>query len=381
MLHVCAIVSTIASKNLLFSFLFFSDDLYMSDSWFVLSRTLLLGMVTGLIILVWNYVSHLENHPDDPDRSPIPKAPIEEIGIYSVFSGIETSLKKSNRRKLSTPVKVGISIFIGMIVNFILLVFRPFDLEDVATEKGYLGFMGIGVITAIVVYVFEYVIPVYFHTIYRKYGMSLWLIVGHITSALLIAGIVCRMYLKLVYPDTPEIPSLQEGILYALAIGGIPALALLTVHYIFYLTSVKDADTSLSFAQPLLMTDALESQPSPDCMIFDIQVTDIVLCSAMSNYVKVYYLKGDVISEKTITKKIVRTTLGQISDQIQIPRFIQCHRSHIVNMEHVNRYSGNAKGMRLWLVGLDVSVQVSRSNVPIVKQWMDQNPSSAIQKV
>lgn len=83
----------------------------------------------------------------------------------------------------------------------------------------------------------------------------------------------------------------------------------------------------------------------------------IAYLSAADNYVQVFYFEGD-----TLKNRMLRATLKKMEDTLAAcPQFFRCHRTYIVNLEKVEKVSGNAQGYRLHLDGAEATVPVSRN--------------------
>ena len=82
------------------------------------------------------------------------------------------------------------------------------------------------------------------------------------------------------------------------------------------------------------------------------------------NYVEVHYLNNN----QTV-KKLLRNPLKIYEVQL-IPylHFWRCHKSYLVNLNRVERVSGNAQGYKLHLLGTTEQVPVSRSNNTVLKE-------------
>lgn len=78
---------------------------------------------------------------------------------------------------------------------------------------------------------------------------------------------------------------------------------------------------------------------------------------ASDNYCKIYYLAQGQLQEK-----LYRTTLKKLEAQLTaVPGLYRCHRSFLVNLDHVSHLSGNAQGYCLHLSNHQLEVPVSRS--------------------
>jgi DNA-binding LytR/AlgR family response regulator len=88
------------------------------------------------------------------------------------------------------------------------------------------------------------------------------------------------------------------------------------------------------------------------------QLTNLLAIEAADNYVTEYWH-----SPKGVRQNLVRVTMKMIEERPDLPpTMMRCHRSWFVNLDHVERVSGNAQGYRLHLPhGLEVPVARTRS--------------------
>jgi DNA-binding LytR/AlgR family response regulator len=83
----------------------------------------------------------------------------------------------------------------------------------------------------------------------------------------------------------------------------------------------------------------------------------LVYISAADNYVQIFYLEN-----KQVKSKMLRATLRKIEDAlVDYAQFYRCHRTFLVNLQKVQRISGNAQGYKLHLQDVEVTLPVSRS--------------------
>ncbi len=70
---------------------------------------------------------------------------------------------------------------------------------------------------------------------------------------------------------------------------------------------------------------------------------------------------------------VLRTTLKSISEAFEgIDKILKCHRSYIVNLHKVSRFSGNAQGYKLHFREGEELVPVSRAlNSTIKSLFLD----------
>lgn len=87
-----------------------------------------------------------------------------------------------------------------------------------------------------------------------------------------------------------------------------------------------------------------------------LSLQDLLCIQSDGNYTELF-----VLDQGQVIKKLLRCPLSVISRQLNTQKNIhQCHRSYIVNFEHVNEVNGNARNYNLKLDHLDFSIPVSR---------------------
>lgn len=91
----------------------------------------------------------------------------------------------------------------------------------------------------------------------------------------------------------------------------------------------------------------------------------LLFCESRQNYVRCVFLKDGQSVEQTI-----RATLTSLAEQVTGGQLIRCHRSYLVNPEHVRQAQGNAQGLRLELVATNEEVPVSRAYVTTFRELM-----------
>ncbi len=91
--------------------------------------------------------------------------------------------------------------------------------------------------------------------------------------------------------------------------------------------------------------------------VFKIDINDVLYIQSNQNYISIYYLKENVVK-----RRLLRISLINALKQITFDNIMQCHRSYIVNINCVEKITGNAQGLKLELKHNSV-VPVSRSFV------------------
>ena len=97
-----------------------------------------------------------------------------------------------------------------------------------------------------------------------------------------------------------------------------------------------------------------------------ISSNQLLFIESADNYVEIYYQQ-----EQRVEKKLLRTTLSKVTEVIDAPSVIRCHRSFIVNLQHVIHAAGNARGLSLEVSGISQKVPVSRRYVALVSDQLN----------
>jgi len=93
---------------------------------------------------------------------------------------------------------------------------------------------------------------------------------------------------------------------------------------------------------------------------------DLLFIRSADNYIEVFHQ-----SENAIQKNLLRNTLKSMETILTDDNFFRCHKSHLVNLNHVKHVSGNAQGYKLHLKATEEIIPVSRSNNDFLKAYFD----------
>ena len=91
---------------------------------------------------------------------------------------------------------------------------------------------------------------------------------------------------------------------------------------------------------------------------------DLLYIESADNYAQVFYLK-----EAQIQNNLLRGSLSRMEEFLNDEDITRCHRSFIVNLNLVDRVSGNAQGYKLHLRDVDKLIPVSRKYSHLVERF------------
>lgn len=85
-----------------------------------------------------------------------------------------------------------------------------------------------------------------------------------------------------------------------------------------------------------------------------IKMSQFIYAEACQNYVDIHYLNDD----KNVERKVVRSTFRSVVDQVSDA--YQVHRSFLVNLDYLDKVSGNSRKRFIQLKGVDADIPVSK---------------------
>lgn len=266
---------------------------------------------------------------------------------------------------------IGASIFVFLF----LLVFNPFGIFEYLKIHSFLALLGYCGITFIMSFLYTFVI----HPIIDQRFGETWTmgreILG-IFSLVTVIGIVNHFYIISIYlmertQGFSLIELFLQNMYFTYTIALFPGLA--AIVYI-ELKARNQYETQSSEVHPI---------PHETIKLFEINVVGessdnpILLTSsgfrfakASGNYVEYYS-----VIDGQLQKELQRNTLSKLEEQLKSTPFkiARTHRSYLVNLEIIEKVSGNAQGYSLKLNDTDYSVPVSRSNISEFNRVMNDN--------
>ncbi|MFK7949351.1 MAG: LytTR family transcriptional regulator DNA-binding domain-containing protein [Saprospiraceae bacterium] len=256
-----------------------------------------------------------------------------------------------------TKDKILIAFLFGLFVYIFLIVFQPFGINDIVYNK-LLFVSGFAIITSVIMMSYFFLLPF----IYRKSKEEQWTLKNILIEAsvlILIIAIFNWLYTSVIDIELHESPSFFKFIFITTSIGIIPTL--------FFILILEQYLSTKNESKANLLTKNLLTTAIPNQNIniefgqkqhqLTLNLADLLCIKAEGNYVEIYYLENDLVN-----KKLIRSSLSKVKKQLAIHNQIKhCHRSFIVNTEHLEKVTGNARNFNLYLNYLDFAIPVSRS--------------------
>jgi hypothetical protein len=253
---------------------------------------------------------------------------------------------------------------IGLFIGLFLLVFQPFGLDTWNTANKPLKLLGFGFITFIITafnfLAWQRLFPEQFSDKHWTVGREIILITGNI----LFIAIANRLYLEWLLNEGEDSGIGWVGmILITFLVGLFPTTGVVLLSYIRRLKKY----TQLAAELPVHSSNLPDStkievvnQPikliaENDKDIVVVLPSDLLFIESSDNYCTVVYLKNGQPA-----KPLLRSSLSRLESQIDVSHIVRCHRSYVVNLNRVERVTGNAQGYKVHLLGEQFQIPVAR---------------------
>jgi len=252
-----------------------------------------------------------------------------------------------------------IILFISLGILVFLLIFQPIEINSFSKKEIFYLVTGIAVSTFLVLSFNLLVLPSLFPKIfYNKVWNIKREIIWNIWILLAISSSDFLFYSKLFGVIDINFSDIGKIVL----LGLLPVAVLITINQERLLRS------HLKYAQQL-NKKLIESKQQKEKLIhFEsdykkdnliIKSDSLILIKSSDNYIEVYY-KSDGI----VKKQMVRSSLKKAEESIQDFDFImKCHRTFIVNINHIKEIQGNSQGYKLYIENLDFTALVSQKYI------------------
>ncbi|GAB3709327.1 LytTR family DNA-binding domain-containing protein [Spirosoma flavus] len=264
------------------------------------------------------------------------------------------------------------SFLIGLFVSLFLLVFEPFELNLWQTPYKPLKILGFGVVTTLVTFVNTVFWKRLLHGQFSEEQWTVGREIIFITGNLLLIALANRYYIELLLGASKSgYMHNWSMILFTFVVGIFPITGLVLLNYITQLKKYSQSAAELpihhSLPTNLEKTDTLrshENQPTDDVLrliadnekdTLNVAANDLLFVESSDNYCTVVYLKND-----RPTKLLLRSSLSRMEKQIDRPNIVRCHRSYVVNLNRIERVTGNAQGYKLHLLDGQFQIPVAR---------------------
>ena len=257
-----------------------------------------------------------------------------------------------------------IILFISLGILAFLLIFQPIEIDSFSTKKIFQLIIGLAGSTFLVLSLNLIVLPSIFPKIFysnvwnikREIIWNIWILLTIFSSDLLLYSQLFDMF-NIRFSD----------------IGKIVLLGFLPVAVLIIINQDRLLRSHLKSAQQLNKKLIGNKQQKEKLIHFEsdykkdklsIPPNSLIVIKSADNYVEIYYKSEDVVK-----KQMIRYSLKKATETVNEFEFIlRCHRTFIVNINHIKEITGNSQGYKLYFENLDFPVFVSQKYIASFKQ-------------
>jgi len=256
-----------------------------------------------------------------------------------------------------------IIFFISVGVFVFLFLFQPLQINELVNRDKYFLVFGLGVITFLSLSLNLLILPSLFPKILNG---SAWNVKKEILWDMWILFTVSVGYF--LYYKALGIMEFGFSMIITLiliAIVPISVLIVLNRHRLLrsHLKSANELNIKLK-----------EYKSIPDKLVhfisdyqkdnLSIKVSLILFVRSANNYIEVFWKE-----DQEVKNQMVRLSLTKAEEMLMDYKFIfKCHRSYMINVNHIDKIEGSSQGYRLYFEKVDFSVPVSKIYVHKLKE-------------
>jgi hypothetical protein len=254
----------------------------------------------------------------------------------------------------------------GSGVALFFIIFQPFGLSEWAHPHKVWMLTGYGAIVSICTAIHRFVLPSVFPRVYNEKVWVVWKEIADILLLLALITIANMLYSSFFFRYVPfSVTGFLVMFFIVALIGLIPISFGVMSNYIIQLKKynqtiiVQAVGTN---AKEEAITLKLIAENEKDFL--ELQADDLLFIESSDNYSTVVYNQA-----QTLQKVLLRSSLTRLENQINQPAIVRCHRSYIVNLNKVEKVTGNAQGYKLHLQLFELTIPVARKYSEIVDKF------------
>jgi hypothetical protein len=283
-------------------------------------------------------------------------------------------LTKPYPRPESRSAQIATVIGVGVFIALFLLLFKPFGLHEDYPNR-FLTILGYGAITSIVLGVMSLLLPLAFPKWFEEGHWTVGKEMLMSSTTVFMIGLSNAMYTASVFGWPLSANLIINFQIITIIVGVIPMSFLVLLRYrqqsVVYDRGANALNNRITEQPNNRVTEQSNNRITEQPHSFDSsrladqlsshladKLSSLLAIEAADNYVTEFW-EG----QRGVRQNLVRATMKMMEERPGLPpTMMRCHRSWLVNLDHVERVTGNAQGYRLHLpFGLEIPVARTRS--------------------
>jgi len=275
-------------------------------------------------------------------------------------------ISKETRQELKNYFGISLAIFL------FILFFQPFDFDQLNFNNKLLVISGLGAIIFVILVLFRIILSKSIPSIFDNEEET-W--INDLAGILIciLSSVAYAFYLRYVGIILLSMYLMFKVVLICFA----PFVILKIINYQRTLRqTINDLSESNNKLKSLLVdfqdeeiNDAVELYSEHKTEKIALDINRLVLIKAADNYIEILYSDDDQFK-----KKLIRNSLKSVEYQLsKYTNFIRCHRTYIVNKDHIEKLVKTYSGYKIRLKSHPEEFPVSRQFLLKVKEAIGEN--------
>lgn len=267
------------------------------------------------------------------------------------------------------------SIGEGTFIALFLIFFQPFGVSEWQDPNKNSYLAGYGLITALCGIILRFAV---FKTFPKYHSEATWNVGKEVLSIMMLIMMIAAgniVYSNLIFNFENGIISFLWMLLAVVIIGIFPATFGVMLNYIIQLKKFNQQIVVHHHHTPeiTLAEQVSENKVQNSVLLkliaenekdsIELAVDSLYFIESSDNYSTVFYEKN-----QKLQKELLRSSLTRLESQISSENIVRCHRSFIVNLDKVEKVTGNAQGYKLHLKSPELLVPVARKYSKIIER-------------
>lgn len=256
-----------------------------------------------------------------------------------------------------------IIFFISVVFGIILIVFQPFNINELSFSSKLTISLVSAAITFAVLSFNLLVLPSYFRKILSN---DRWNIFKEIIwNTILISELATAFFFYFQYTNI--------GGFSGIAFVRIVLIGVIPISILVFFNQNRLLKLNISDAVDLNKKILSKINPETDSIFFESEykndsvylvASNILYIKSAGNYIEIFWKE-----KNKVNKNIVRMKFQEAEDLLKNHNFIfRCHRTFLVNTNCIENVDGNSQGLKLSLKNIDIKIPVSRPHVAKLKE-------------
>lgn len=246
----------------------------------------------------------------------------------------------------------------GLFIFLFLYLFKPFGISQLKQVQQFYITLGFGLVTTFMLFIIKYLLePVIINENWTLGKSILWNF--FIASSI---GAANYFYVNLIFHQPFVLLYFFYSVWTAILVGSIPV----TISYIVRINSIyKSALEKAAIApEEILWESEVIIRAGNPKNEFSCNPKNIVYLCSNDNYVTIVTIKGNIQNKTTIRGTLKAAELELRKNN----RFLRCHKCYIVNLDFVEKVSGNNQNKIIKLSPTGTEIPVSRSKADSIQK-------------